>query len=79
VLFCFKFLHKLFWCKLEIIYKGNMGIGYDGIKGEPGEKGASGLPGKHCLPNLPPEFEGGQPSYVGLPGKDGDKGQKVLQ
>ncbi len=58
---------------------GNMGIGYDGLKGDPGEKGLPGLPGKNCDGSIGEPLIGLKGAVTGEPGKPGLKGQKVWQ
>ena len=51
-----------------------MGIGYDGIKGDPGDKGSAGIPGKDCEGS---EVVGKPGEFIGPVGPPGMKGQKV--
>lgn len=56
------------------VIEGNMGIGYDGMKGDPGDKGSPGRPGKDC--NI--SYQESRPGVlIGPPGPAGDKGEKV--
>jgi hypothetical protein len=56
---------------------GNMGIGYDGLKGDSGEKGSPGFPGKNCDGTIGEHLVGSKGTVTGEPGKPGEKGQKV--